>query len=340
MPQFIFKVLSRLLGLICTAITLIPFFMGTSTFKDFLSQLSLTQGQFILASIALFVLISGICFSQYLFDSKKAVNCGNEFNNFHEKLLAAVFEMRKKNTEQLEFSTHTAFYEFTKLRCQELCEHIAKFLKYKFGKDFSICIKMIDKKSIDKVKRTGRIGDAEVYTFCRGGCSHDSRERSEKKRAVYDTQGKNHFCIPVRDNSDFYAILSDDEINNATTMFACSNLRMNARLSEIFGRPEYRNSTPKYWKYYKSTVVVPIQVEKKFVDPKENESLVGIYQTVGFLCIDYKKAISTAMLNELAGYIKGFGDSFYPLFHEIAITDRKIAQFEVRNEYAKGGAGY
>lgn len=339
MLQFAVKVLSRLVGFIGTAVAFIPFFLGTSTFADFLKQLSLTQGQFILASMALFALISGICLFQYFFDSKKAKNCGNEFNIFHEKLLAAVFEMRKKNTGQLEYSTHTAFYEFTKLRCQELCECIAKFLKHKFGKDFSVCIKMIDKKSIDKVKRTGRIGDAEVYTFCRGGCSHDSRERNEKKRAEYTTLGNNHFCIPVRDNSDFYSILSDDEINKATTMFACSNLRIHARLSAIFGRPEYRNSTPKYWKYYKSTVVVPIQVEKNFVDPKEDESLVGIYQTVGFLCIDYKKTLSTAVLNELAGYIRGLGNSFYPLFHEIAITDRKIAQVEPRNEYARGGAG-
>lgn len=339
MLQFTIKVLSHLFGILCTSTTLIPFFMGTSTFKEFLRKLSLTQGQFILVSIALLALISITCFVQHLFTSKKAENCGNAFNNFHEKLIAAVFEMRKKNAEQLEYSTHTAFYEFAKLRCQELCEYIAKFIKHKYGKDFSVCIKMIDKKSIDKVKRTGRIGDAEVYTFCRGGCSHDFRERNEKERATYDTLGKNHFCIPVRDNSDFYSILSDDEINKATTMFACSNLRMNARLSEILGRPEYRNSTPKYWKYYKSTVVVPIQVEKKFVAAKEDESLVGIYQTVGFLCIDYKKTISTAMLNELAGYLKGFGDSFYPLFHEIAITDRKIAQFEARNEHLKGGVG-
>lgn len=335
--QFFFKTFSKLLGFLCTAVTLVPFFMGSTTFNALWDQLSLTQGQFVLACLVLLVIILGVCLFQHSKDARKAETCGIGFNNFHEKLIAAIFEMRKKNAEPLEYSTHTAFYEFAKLRCHELCEDLSKFLKYKYNKEFSVCIKMIDKRSINKVKRTGNLGDAEVYTFCRAGCSQDTREKNEKGRAAYNTQEKRPFCVPVRDNSDFFAILSDDQDNKATTRFACSNLRMNERLSEILGRPKYRNSTPKYWKYYKSTVVVPIQVEKKYVDPKEDESLTGRYQTVGFLCIDYKKPISTAILNELAGYIQGFGESLYPLFHEIGITDRRIAQVESKNEYARGG---
>lgn len=338
MIQFLFKVLSRLLGFVCTAITLIPFFMGTSTFNDFLLQLKLTQGQFVCACIVMLLVVSGVCYAQHKSDSKKAADCGDEFGDFHEKLLATLFELRKDNTTTPPYSTHTAFYSTSKLHCHELCNHIAKFLKNKFGKDFSVCIKMIDRKSIEKAKRTGRIGDAEVYTFCRGGQAHTNREVNEKSRALYNTQAGEHFCVPIKDNSDFYSILSDDELNRTTSLFACSNLRMNALLSRILGRPEYRNSTPNYWKYYKSTVVVPIRVEKKFADPKEDEALEGIYQTVGFLCVDYKKTLSTAVLNELTGYIKGFGESFYALFHEIGIMDRKIAQIQAKNECAKGGA--
>lgn len=331
MFRFFVKVIKLLIGYACTAITFIPFFVETSTFSQFLAKYSLSPKQFWWITAGLFVVVSIICLIQYIISGKTANCCGKEFENFHEKLLAAQFEMRLKNNLPLEYTTHTAFYEFAKARCQELCECIAKFLKHKFGKDYSVCIKMIDRKSITKVNNTGRIGEAEVYTFCRAGVSHDSREKSEKDRAAYDSGEKKHFCVPVKDNSDFYAILSDDENNKSTTMFACSNLRMNARLAEILGKPEYRNSTPKYWKHYQSTVVVPIQVEKKYVDRKEHDSLLRIYQIVGFLCIDYKKPISNAELKEISGYIKGFGESLYPLFHEIAILDRRIAQHEARN---------
>lgn len=331
MLRFLFKVFSLLIGYTCTAITFIPFFMETSTFSEFLKKYAISYEQFWWITVGLFIVVSIICLIQYIINSKTANSCGKEFESFHEKLLAAQFELRQKNKAPLEYRTHIAFYEFSKSRCQELCECIAQFLKHKFGKDFSVCIKMIDRKSIAKVNKTGRIGEAEVYTFCRAGVSHDSRESREKRRAAYDYSDKKHFCVPVKDNSDFYAILSDDENNKNTTMFACSNLRMNALLSDILGKPEYRNSTPKYWKDYQSTVVVPIQVEKKFVDPKEDDSLLRIYQTVGFLCIDHKKPISTAELNEISGYIKGFGDSLYPLFHEIAIVDRRIVQLEAKN---------
>lgn len=269
MFQFLYKVISRLLGFACTAITLIPFFMGTNTFNSFLSQLKLTEGQFIAVAIAILLIILVVCFVQHLLTGKKAKKCGNEFDNFHEKLLASVFEMRKKNTSPPEYATHTAFYGFTKLRCQELCDHIATFLKNKYNKEFSVCIKMIDKRSIQKANRSGRIGEAEVYTFCRAGQSQSDREKSEKNRAAVPIHSDEHFCVPIKDNSDFYTILSDDENNRSTSLFACSNLRMNARLSDILGRPAYRNSTPKYWKYYKSTVVVPIRVEKSMLTRKK-----------------------------------------------------------------------
>lgn len=336
MIQFIIKVFSRLLGFVCTAITIIPFFLGTSDFNSFLNLLSISKSVFIIASIVVFIVISVMCFVQYCSDSKKAAASGNAFGDFQEMLLARIFELRKNNATTPPYTDHASFYAASKSHCHELCEHIAQFLKNKFGKDFSVCIKMIDRKSITKAKTVNRIGEAEVYTFCRGGQSHVNREKNEKMRAPHTIKVGEHFCVAIKENSDFYSILSDDEYNRSTSLFACSNLRMNALISKIQGRPEYKNSTPKYWKYYQSTVVVPIRAEKKLVDPNEDESLDGIYQTVGFLCVDHKKTLSTATLNELTEYVRGFGESFYPLFHEIGIMDRKIAQLEVKNASAQG----
>lgn len=334
MAQFVIKVFSRLLGFVCTAITIIPFFLGTSDLNTFLGLLSITKAQFIFASIVLFIAVSVICFVQYCSDSKKASDSGNAFGDFQEVLLARILELRKSNTTTPPYENHATFYTTSKAHCHELCEFIATFLKNKFGKDFSVCIKMIDRKSISKAKTTNRIGEAEVYTFCRGGQSHVNREHNEKLRAPHSIKVGEHFCVAIKENSDFYSILSDDEYNRSTSLFACSNLRMNALILKIQGKPEYKNSTPKYWKHYQSTVVVPIRAEKKLVDPNEDESLDGIYQTVGFLCVDYKKTLSAATLNELTEYVRGFGESLYPLFHEIGIMDRKIAQHEIKKASA------
>ena len=54
MIKFVLKVISRLLGYVCTAITLIPFFIGVGTFSDFLQKLNLSAGQF---AVALFLFL-------------------------------------------------------------------------------------------------------------------------------------------------------------------------------------------------------------------------------------------------------------------------------------------
>lgn len=326
MIKFVLKVISRLLGYVCTAITLIPFFIGVGTFSDFLQKLNLSAGQFTVALFLIFVLISVICLIQYINDSRQAADCGTEFSNFEESLLAAVYDMRKKNAGTPDYSSHAAFYEYAKLKCEKLCGHIVGFLKAKYGKDFSVCIKMIDKKSLEKVKNSGNIGDAEVYTFCRGGRTHSNREMSEKNRAIKCKKAE-RFCVPVSENSDFHNILRNDEGYETISEFACSNLRMNEIVSVILKQPKYRNSTPEYWKHYRSAVVVPIRVEKCYINlDEDDENLEDVYQTVGFLCVDYQKPISGAMIGEMKGYIKGFGESLYALFHEIGIMDRRITQ--------------
>lgn len=348
MFSYLRHILSGLATLVCTAIAFIPFFMGTNTYSEFIKKINLTNGQFALVCFLIFVVIIAYSIIIYVRNNKKIEQTGKVFGDFHRKMLETVFELRKNSDN---YSVHTTVDEFyTKIQapCYELCEFIAKFLENKYRKEFSVCIKTIDEKSLRKVKKTGNLGEAQVFTLCRAG--RGNKERSGREESQAKNTKQKRFLIDVGSNYDFLTILDanknnsveeDLQISNQASAFACRNLLIHDILLRIINwkfpnQPKYTNSTEDYWKYYLSTVVVPIRIATEYITTRSKSPIAGQYQVVGFLCVDYRGPVSKAVLNELAGYMKGFGDSFYELFHEIGIIDRKIAKAE-KNILKKGG---
>jgi len=340
MFSYLRRILSGLATLVCTAIAFIPFFMGTNTYTEFLKKINLTDGEFAFACFGVFVTIVSYSIFVYVKKNKEIEHTGKVFSDFHRKMLETVFELRSNGDNYFEQTSVEEFYTKMQAPCYELCEYIAQFLKNKYGKDFSVCIKTIDKKSLRKVKETGNLGEAQVFTLCRAGHGNKERSGREENRAKYTKQKR--FLIDVGSNYDFLTILDanknnsvegDQQISNQASAFACRNLLAHDILLRIINgkfpnQPKYTNSTEDYWKHYLSTVVVPIRIATEYITTRSKSPIAGQYQVVGFLCVDYRWPVSKAVLNELAGYMKGFGASFYELFHEIGIIDRKIAKAE------------
>jgi len=343
MFSYLRRILSGLLTLVCTAIAFIPFFMGTNTYAEFLVKIKLSNAQFSLVCFLIFVTIIACSIIAYVRTNKEIERTGKIFGDFHRKMLEIVFELRSNSDNYSENTTVEEFYTKIQTPCYELCEYIADFLKNKYRKDFSVCIKTIDEKSLRRVKYTGNLGDAQVFTLCRAG--HRNKERSGREEAQAKNAKQKRFLIDVGSNYDFLTILDanknnsvegDLQISNQASAFACRNLLTHDILLRIINwkfpnQPKYTNSTEDYWKHYLSTVVVPIRIATEYITTRSKSPIAGQYQVVGFLCVDYRWPVSKAILNELAGYMKGFGDSFYELFHEIGIIDRKIAKAEKKS---------
>lgn len=330
MKEILINVVKSFFGVICTCITLLQFFMGTDTYEKLKSRFNIPdeipREHKIFAFVLAFFILLAYNIWIYLSRNKKAELAASKIHLFHHEVRNEIFDMRKLNKEKPTMN-HITYYNYVKGICYKLCEHIHEYLKNNYGKEFSVCIKMIDSNSL---KTSGNIDDAKVYTLCRAGKEYEKREEYEKKNYLPDNSlASDHIYVNVKGNTDFYTILSNDKKNIATTAFACSNLRMLYILSKILKNVNYENTTPKFWKYYKSTIVVPIRIEKKHLSKSFEVSISGDgYQTIAFLCIDHKKPISKALKEEIAGYMKGFGDAFYGLLHEVAIMDRSISAEE------------
>lgn len=325
MKKILPKIILGSLSVLCTVITLTQFFLGISTFSDFYDKIltklteyiSLTH-LYIVATIFLVGLVAIYEVLKYDKEGKKAKEAGHNIHYFHHKVRDEVYSMRQL-ANKASTMDHIEFYRTAKKTCSDLCNYIVCFLHNKLGKDFSVCIKMIDERSINP---DTPVDDVRVYTFCRAGKERESREQREKNLIAPATD---HLYVRVGDNTDFLSILSTEGEYKNTNAFACSNLRMVNRINKILKKPEYQNTTEQYWKYYKSTVVVPIRIESQYLQKNASGDF---YQTVAFLCVDHKKTISKAVKDELAEYINGFADAFYTLFHEISIIDRAIAMQE------------
>ena len=259
---------------------MLQFFVGTSTYQDLKNSYSLPDeipSKVIIGiAIALLIIIPTLYIYTYFSRSLTKKHSAEEIHKFHHAIRNEIFHLRLKK-EQHEASDHSLYYSFVKGRCYTLCEYIHNFLKANYKKDFSVCIKMLDT-SKEHNKNT-----LKVYTLCRAGFKKDDREKNEKSNPNVKLQDERYF-INVDANSDFKLILSNKKQYKAVSVFACSNLRILKIIYKILNRP-YENSTPKFWKYYKSTIVVPIRIEKTFLESSSNNT----YQTIGFLCIDYKK---------------------------------------------------
>lgn len=145
-------------------------------------------------------------------------------------------------------------------------DDICKIFKELTYQDISACIKYID--SVKEVDRE----TATIKTFVRSSST-------DSKRSENDNNNPNP--IFIKDNTDFYSILSPNS-ENKKSYFYQRNLLQYAKDEERHGNT-YNNSTKNWEKYYKSTFVVPISIANKrlFFNSKKH-----CYDVIGFLCLD------------------------------------------------------
>ena len=311
MKKVIAKIAVSFFSVLCTLITLIQFFIGTNTFKEFCEKLNITEDFEIKTIYKIFfffcvLIITSICvIVSYLKKSKINNKIAESIHYVNQEIINETDNMHYSKDKK-EYESHLSYYKDIKNKCFPICQNIADFIKNKCGKEFSVCLKMTYYPKTDNHRQA-------VYTLCRAGKNYKNREDYENK--------KNKISY-IDKNSDFENILNPSIERD---YFAASNLFMVKKLSGIFGL-KYENSTKNFMKFYLSTIVVPIRIDSgrlhqaniPDVDLKEKHPIIA------FLCIDYKHPISKALKEELLIYMKGFANTFSNLFYEIILEDRNI----------------
>lgn len=314
---FLIKFIIAFFSVLCTMATLTQFFFGITSFSELSSKFCIPEDFYeahkntiyIVALAAAAVIIFTVQLVAYLRKSKRLSDTGEILHDFYDDMRDQTFKMNTRNRSN-RFANDEEFYLAVHSVAQSLCEKVQKFVVLKSGKDFGVCIKLLinDQESGQKTTYT--------YSLCRSTGKKDKRR--ERIRQTEEYPRKERF-ERVEDNTSFSSILFGKPKGSNASVFACSNLFMLVVLNKILHKPAYKNPNKEYWKHYLSTIVVPIRIDKKHLQSKESG-----YRTVGFLCLDYRWPISRSLKNELTGYAKGFADSFFALFNEVAKRDRMI----------------
>lgn len=164
-----------------------------------------------------------------------------------------------------------------KLTVELLTEKVEKFLQKALDdicqiykeftyQDVSACIKYIDNVGSDDRET------ATIKTFVRS--SNTDAKRSEN-------DNNNDAVICVKDNTDFYSILSPNSSNKKSYFYQRDLVRYEKDAEK--NGDSYNNSTKNWQKYYRATIVVPVSIANKriFFTDKSH-----CYNVIGFLCID------------------------------------------------------
>lgn len=324
MWRFLWKFIITCLTTLCTLITIIQFFLGTSTYADLAvkfnlpTEISFTSNPLFAISILFIILISQLF--AYHRNAKHAKLAGEQVHSFHHNIRIELFKMRLRNFNDPPTNPED-FYTSVHSICEGLCDKIHSFLKEKTGKEFSVCIKIL--KPGQAMGDTSKENEMYTYTICRSGNDRDTRIAAATHRAN-DAVNERDVLIPIKDNTAFYDLMSNEQNEDAKmpTIFACSNLFMLWVLNKILNKPPYKNPNKNFMKYYLSTIVVPIRIPAGILLDRINQD--SKYITMGFLCIDRRWPISKALINELAGYSKSFADALFNLLFEIGRRDQLI----------------
>ena len=307
---------------VCTFITLVQFFLGTTTFTDFINAIKestnifdyVTKTNFIIStSILIIIFIFSYQLLEYFRKAKISKKSGENFHRFLNDVRNETFKTKDLNSSNPP-ANHEEFYTSMQSKINSACEKIHEFLEYKTKKDFAICIKFL--KNIEQNDAIEKY----TYTVCRYG--NDKEKRIKNARLLSKTEiDEDNILQPVKNNTAFEDILNGDK-----DYFTASNLFMIKLLGKITKDRKYKNPNQHFWKYYLSTIVVPIRIHKKFLPNLDSDY--DVYSTIGFLCIDYRWPISKALKEEVTEYIKGFADAFFVYTYEIKNRDEIIAKNE------------
>lgn len=251
-------------------------------------------------------------------EKKEQDNAGNSFHQIQHQFRDMVFELKKENDEYQRngnVPSYEVYYNNVRTKARVICEEIEKFLKAYSGKNFNVCIKMID---VSSSRTTSSIKEMKIITLCRAGIDRIERSQSDASEN-----------ISVADNSDFESILEKDGEKGSCNVFATNNLMLYYLLRKALRNP-YKTSSKDFLKKYHSAMVVPIRIAANKLPRNTVISDMNHYQVFGFLCIDYKKRISKGLMRKVLEYEKAFGDLMYIFFNEVLVGDTIISKANIK----------
>lgn len=299
--------LKKVTGFFLTVMPLAHFLYGIDTIQD-LKQYPLLNpvvGFFEAYRWSILSILSVVFFATYIISYSSAyhdpVSTGGHLKNYARTKIETLYSMRSQLTEKGGISDKNLVSQI-QIFAADICDRIVELMNYNFDKDFSVCVKLVE---VTSSKSTTSPDQIQLRTFCRSG--QDAVDRSEHDSAL----------IPLNGNSDFLWIFEGDDC------FCCSHLWWykvwHNNILGHFGFSKaraYNSTTEKYWKRYRSTVVVPIKLRNELVTNQFVKNDKRQDQLIGFLCIDCKKRLPRSLLKKVVPYMVAFADGFYAFFDE------------------------
>lgn len=168
-----------------------------------------------------------------------------------------------------------------RLIVDDLAERLSTY--YFFRKNVSVCIKLLYASNDIEA-------NTQFYTYARSENTRESRndvDADSDGRCLHKVSETSYYDSILSGRVRFFA--SGHLWRSETTRNLLNKIAGNLRLPSNWRMLPLKNSHEKYWKRYKSTIVFPIRIEKKYLE-KQTTSVgeKGGYDFIGFLCIDTK----------------------------------------------------
>ena len=184
---------------------------------------------------------------------------------------------------------------YYKNQLSKILNYLCDIMETYCGQEIFSCIKMIVPSNINDIDKI------ELMTLCRS-------DNSDTMRGNYENK-----LIKLIDNTDFIDIIDTNSGSNLNYFYKTNLIQYDKDLRKE-GKI-YKNSNPNWQNDYIGTIVVPIQIEHKFLYDTLQENS---YNVIGFLCIDSKS--ESAFLKRQERYnvdiVKSFADIIYVLLSQ------------------------
>ncbi len=305
--KFIFNACKRLCGIVLGIITLLSFFFQIDSLNQFLQNTFVNKiisfpyfSSIMLALTAVLIIVFIV--SSIIVKEKESEE-SKLFHRFFHKLRDERFSITQITQNDL-----TQYNGLVKTFSEEFCTIISDYLKAKYGKDFRVCIKMID---IGSSSTTTSVNEMTVYTLAR---------RNDDLH--HDQPNDGH--VRVSEDTSYSRILASGD-KGGLKYFACRNLIMYTFFCLIKGN-HYLPPLKSFIKRYKSTVVVPIRIDSKNLSDNHKygtRKFIG-FQVFGFLCLDYKHIMSKKLTTDLSLELRAFADALYLFFDEVLTHNNTV----------------
>lgn len=205
---------------------------------------------------------------QDILEKTKILLIQNYYNLHHDfrNTINSIEKHHKSHSQNQAESISIEVIRFT----QDLLDNLAVVFTQLTGETVCACVKIMDYTD----SNTLDYNSASVKTFLR------SKNTDKNRRSYHEAHPK---PVKLCKNTDFMEVVSQDRLNPSSCFYQGNLPAYDAELKKI--NREYENTTYKYARFYKGTIVAPIRIANQYIFYTDKEE--G-YNTIGFLCVDSK----------------------------------------------------